>query len=86
MYLFVWLRASLPRFRYDRLMWLGWKRLIPGALGWIMVTAVVNTDGVGRGVRLAVFGALFVLVLVWFGRGDPRLAETVAPQRRKAAA
>jgi NADH-quinone oxidoreductase subunit H len=85
-YLFVWLRATLPRLRYDRLMWLGWKRLIPGALAWIMVTAVVNTDGVSRGVRLAVFGGLFVLVLVWFGRGDPRLAETIAPQRRKAVA
>lgn len=85
-YLFVWLRATLPRLRYDRLMWLGWKRLIPGALGWIMVTAVVNTDGVSRGVRMAVFGGLFVLVLVWVGRGDPRLRETVVPQRRKSVA
>ena len=85
-YLFVWVRASLPRLRYDRLMWLGWKRLIPGALAWIMVTAVVNTDGVSRGVRMAVFGGLFLLVLVWVGRGDPRLRESVAPQRRKAVA
>ena len=85
-YLFVWLRATLPRLRYDRLMWLGWKRLIPGALAWIMVTATVNTDGVSRGVRMAVFGALFVLVLIWVGRGDPRLTETVAPKRRKAVA
>lgn len=85
-YLFVWLRATLPRLRYDRLMWLGWKRLIPGALAWIMVTATVNTDGVSRGVRMAVFGALFVLVLIWVGRGDPRLTETVAPKRGKAVA
>ena len=83
-YLFVWLRATLPRLRYDRLMWLGWKRLIPGALLWIMVTAVVNTEGVSRGARLGVFGALFLVVLIWVGRGDPRLAETVAPQGRKA--
>ena len=82
-YLFVWLRASLPRLRYDRLMWLGWKRLIPAALAWIMVTAVVNTNGVGREVRLAVFGALFVIVLVWVGRGDPRLTKGVAAQRRR---
>ena len=85
-YLFVWLRATLPRLRYDRLMWLGWKRLIPGALAWIMVTATVNTDGVSRGVRMAVFGALFVLVLIWVGRGDPRLTETVVPKRKKAVA
>jgi NADH-quinone oxidoreductase subunit H len=81
-YLFVWLRATLPRLRYDRLMWLGWKRLIPGALAWIMVTAVVNTEGVSRNVRAGVFGALFVGVLIWVGRGDPRLTQTVAPQRK----
>jgi NADH-quinone oxidoreductase subunit H len=84
-YLFVWLRATLPRLRYDRLMWLGWKRLIPGALLWIMVTAVVNTEGVSRNARLAVFGGLFIIVLIWVGRGDPRFAETVAPQRKPKA-
>jgi NADH-quinone oxidoreductase subunit H len=84
-YLFVWLRATLPRLRYDRLMWLGWKRLIPGALLWIMVTAVSNTEGVSRGYRLAMFGALFVLVLIWVGRGDPRLADVI-PQRKKVSA
>lgn len=85
-YLFVWLRATLPRLRYDRLMWLGWKRLIPAALLWIMVTAVTNTEGVSRGFRLAMFASLFVLVLIWVGRGDPRLAEVIAPQRKKAVA
>jgi NADH-quinone oxidoreductase subunit H len=80
-YLFVWLRATLPRLRYDRLMWLGWKRLIPAALLWIMVTATVNTDGISRNVRLAVFGALFVVILIWVGRGDPRLTGAVTPQK-----
>ena len=83
-YLFVWLRATMPRLRYDRLMWLGWKRLIPAALVWIMVTAIVNTDGVSRGVRLGVFGVLFLIVLAWVGRGDPRLTQAVTPQRRSA--
>lgn len=80
-YLFVWLRATLPRLRYDRLMWLGWKRLIPVALGWIMFTAVVNTEGVSRGVRLATFAALFLVVLVWVGKGDPRLKGIVTPTK-----
>ena len=82
-YLFVWLRATMPRLRYDRLMWLGWKRLIPASLVWIMVTAVVNTDGVSRNVRLAVFGVLFVVVLLWLGKGDPRLTQAVTPQKRR---
>jgi NADH-quinone oxidoreductase subunit H len=80
-YLFVWLRATMPRLRYDRLMWLGWKRLIPVALGWIMFTAVVNTDGVSRGVRLATFAVLFFVVLVWVGKGDPRLKGIVSVRK-----
>ncbi|MFI6531516.1 NADH-quinone oxidoreductase subunit NuoH [Nonomuraea sp. NPDC050547] len=38
----VWVRASLPRVRYDQLMALGWKVLIPAGLAWIMVVAAVR--------------------------------------------
>jgi NADH-quinone oxidoreductase subunit H len=41
MALFIWVRWMLPRFRYDQLMDLGWKRFVPLALANIVVTAVV---------------------------------------------
>ena len=41
LFIFVWIRATLPRLRYDQLMELGWKRLIPASLVWLIISAVV---------------------------------------------
>ncbi len=41
LFIFIWFRASLPRFRYDQLMTFGWKRLLPLTLLNLVVTAVV---------------------------------------------
>jgi len=39
-YLYFWLRATMPRYRYDQLMQLGWKVLIPVSIFWLLVMAV----------------------------------------------
>jgi NADH-quinone oxidoreductase subunit H len=42
LYLFIWVRATLPRYRYDQLMRLGWKVLIPLAIANLVVTGIVK--------------------------------------------
>jgi NADH-quinone oxidoreductase subunit H len=70
-YLYVWIRATLPRIRYDRLMAFGWKFLIPFGLIWILVTGaiIVLPDVYGRRAVIvgtaAVLGVLLVLTLLW---------------------
>jgi len=42
LFFYVWLRATLPRLRYDQLMDLGWKLLIPLSLGWLVALAALD--------------------------------------------
>jgi NADH-quinone oxidoreductase subunit H len=83
-FFFILLRGALPRYRYHRLMDLGWKVLIPVALVWTMVTAafvLLNEQGqVSTQTRLILGGAaaLIVLGLLAFGPREAGVGETPA--------
>ena len=42
LFLFLWFRATFPRYRYDQIMRLGWKFLIPVTLVWIGIEALMS--------------------------------------------
>src|SRR4051794_17457039 len=73
-FIFIWLRGSLPRMRYDQFMAFGWKRLIPFSLLWIMAVAAIRTTsldgGVDRKYLLIALGVAVVLFLAVFFVGD----------------
>ena len=83
-YVFIWLRGTLPRLRYDQFMAFGWKRLIPVSLVWIVAVATIRTvtleGGLDRRTLLIVIGVLAVLFLGLFfvPEGREEAAETAA--------
>ena len=83
LFVFIWLRASLPRFRYDQFMALGWKVLIPTSLIWVMVVAVIRTlraEGYHAwAVTLIAAGLVVAVALVWSLLNAFRAKPVAAP-------
>ncbi|ONI73251.1 NADH-quinone oxidoreductase subunit H [Actinosynnema sp. ALI-1.44] len=78
MFLFIWLRGTLPRYRYDQFMKLGWKFLVPLSLLFIVVLTIINAwpqmQGTGRLISVG-FGILVLIGLAF-----------MAPDRRDSRA
>ncbi|AQA01289.1 NADH-quinone oxidoreductase subunit H [Mycobacterium sp. MS1601] len=86
LFLYMWLRATLPRLRYDQFMALGWKLLIPLSLAWIATVAIthqVRSNGAPPWVTAVVYlgflmAALSVVVL-WSSRRRRRIRAALPP-------
>ena len=85
-FIFIWLRGSLPRLRYDQFMAFGWKVLIPGSIVWIVAVATIRVIDLRGGIDrawliggAAVF-AVLLLVLLFIPERERAVEEPEAEE------
>ena len=89
LFVFIWLRGTLPRLRYDQFMKLGWKVLIPVSMVWILAGrdrpgARASTPADARAATLLVGGAPLLVIVA--GRSSPRGRRLPRPPARRSEA
>ncbi|AZN29943.1 NADH-quinone oxidoreductase subunit NuoH [Flaviflexus salsibiostraticola] len=88
MFLMVWIRGTLLRMRYDHFMKLGWKVLIPVALGWLVAVAVIQGIGsftdIDTQTILVILAAIFLVIfaVLWFVDGKKGDDGSSAPEEQ----
>jgi NADH-quinone oxidoreductase subunit H len=89
---YVWLRGTLPRVRYDQLMAIGWKLLIPVSIVWILLIAAVRAWRLDTHDKApyVVFGLVIVLIMalawMWDSAAQQRAARFAAGEEAAAKA
>jgi NADH-quinone oxidoreductase subunit H len=86
LFCYIWLRGTLPRVRYDQLMAIGWKVLIPVSIVWILLIATVRAWRLDTHSKApyVIFGLVIVLILVlawmWDSAAQQRAARYAAAE------
>ena len=86
LFVFMWLRATLPRLRYDQFMAIGWKLLIPVSLVWILTVAAMHNFGIdGVGPNLIAAAVLLTVVVSLLKLRAKRTRRDIPPPPPPAA-
>jgi NADH-quinone oxidoreductase subunit H len=90
LFCYIWLRGTLPRVRYDQLMAIGWKILIPISIVWILLTATVRAwrQDTHNTIPYVVGGVVLVIIIVlaamWDSAAQQRAARYAAEESASA--